>query len=120
MTRIKLPQVTQDSDVAGRNVSKDSFPLPFSSYLGSEIDGKDGGGLGRPAASAMVVVLVEVVVVVVVSPLLLFPADQIVIAQRNSAVVLEKDGSQRLMLFWGQKQQMTRSFKSHLKLFATL
>lgn len=78
MTGTELPRVTQDSEVAGRNLFQDSPLLPFSSYLGSKIDGEDGGGLGRPAAGAMVVVLVEVVVVVV-SPLLLLPAEQILV-----------------------------------------
>lgn len=36
---------------------------------------------------------------VVVSPLLLLPAEQILVAQRNSAVVLQEDSSHGLMLF---------------------
>lgn len=53
----------------------------------------------------MVVVLVEVMVVVV-SPLLLFPAEQILIAYRNSAVVLERDVHKGYCCFWSKSNKL--------------
>lgn len=55
-----------------------------ASYLGSEVDGEDGRGLGGPVGA---------VVVVVVSPLLLLPPEQILVAQRDTAVILMEDRS---------------------------
>ncbi len=53
--------------------------LSFAFYLSSKIDGEDGGGLGGP---------VGVVMVMMMSPLFLFPSEQILIAQRNTAIIL--------------------------------
>lgn len=54
----------------------------FLSNLSSKIDGEDGGGLGGP---------VGVVMVVMVSPLLLLPSEQILVAERNTAVILRRE-----------------------------
>lgn len=56
--------------------------LVFALYLSSKIDGEDGGGLGGP---------VGVVMVVVMSPLFLLPSEQILIAQRNTAIILIRE-----------------------------
>lgn len=55
--------------------------LLFAFYLCSKIDGEDGGGLGGP---------VGVVMVVMMSPLFLLPSEQILVAQRNTAIILTR------------------------------
>lgn len=54
----------------------------FAFYLGSEIDGEDGGGLGGP---------VGVVMVVMMSPLFLLPSEKVLVAQRNAAIILPRE-----------------------------
>lgn len=60
---------------------RDVSSLLFAFYLSSKIDGEDGGGLGGP---------VGVVMVVMVSPLLLLPSEQILVAERNAAIILTR------------------------------
>lgn len=50
--------------------------------LSCKIDGEDRGGLGGP---------VGVVMVVMVSPLFLLPSEQILVAERNTAVILTSE-----------------------------
>jgi len=56
--------------------------LLFVCYLSCKIDGEDRGGLGGP---------VGVVMVVMVSPLFLLPSEQILVAERNTAVILTSE-----------------------------
>lgn len=56
--------------------------LLFAFYLRSKIDGEDGGGLGGS---------VGVVMVVMMSPLLLLPPEKILVAQRNTAIILTSE-----------------------------
>lgn len=63
--------------------------LLFAFYLSSKIDGENGGGLGRP---------VGVVMVVMMSPLFLLPSEQILVAQRNAAIILTRERSTRQTL----------------------
>ncbi len=53
----------------------------FAFYLSSKIDGEDGGGLGGS---------VGIVMVVMMSPLFLLPSEQILVAQRNTAIILTR------------------------------
>lgn len=54
----------------------------FAFYLSSKIDGEDGGGLGGS---------VGIVMVVMMSPLFLLPSEQILVAQRNTAIILKRE-----------------------------
>lgn len=56
--------------------------LVLAFYLSCKIDGEDGGGLGRS---------VGVVMMVMMSPLLLLPSEQILVAQRNTTVILTRE-----------------------------
>lgn len=55
--------------------------LVFASYLCSEVDGEDGGGWGGPVGGVMMVMM---------RPLFLLSSEQILVAQRNTAVVLTR------------------------------
>lgn len=50
-------------------------------YLCTKIDGEDGGGLGGP---------VGVMMVMMMSPLFLLPPEQILVTERNAAIILKK------------------------------
>lgn len=56
-------------------------------YLFSKINGEDGGRLGGPVGAVMVVV--------VVCPLFVSPSEQILVAQRNTAIVLQELSGRR-------------------------
>lgn len=58
----------------------------FAFYLSSKIDGENGGGLGGS---------VGVVMVVVMRPLFLLPSEQILVAQRNTTVILLRERWER-------------------------
>lgn len=53
--------------------------LSFAFYLSSKVDGEDGGGLRGSAGAVMVVMM---------RPLLLLPSEEILVAQRNTTVIL--------------------------------
>lgn len=73
-------------------------------YLGCKIDGEDGGGLGGPVGVMMVVVMM--------SPLLLLPSEQILVAERNAAIILTRErltrrGRGRWGGVWKRKEEIT-------------
>jgi len=57
------------------------LPWFFAFYLCLKVNGEDGGRLGGPAG---------IVMVMMTSPLLLLPSEQILIAERNTSVVLKE------------------------------
>lgn len=83
-----------------------AYVVPF--YLSSKLDGEDGGGLGGPVGAVMVVVMM-------MSPLFLLPSEQILVAQRNTAVILPRERCKKTGTVREKRTDTTNYVFKHFK-----